>query len=211
MSALMALRKILLLAIAATGLLGLLRVSFSPPRALPNPTTLAPQTDTAAHLFVVPSVPDTPAQPPDASAFPGITAAPVLSEAGSPGVISHWQGRLVTPLRDRAPEPDADLHLPLRFAFPLSASRTVHVRIERHDETAPDSGVFTGVAHDLPGSVVILSYVGLAQSGVVQLPGERRAYVINGDDTGHIRVTALDLDRAPGCTPPLSPPLASLP
>lgn len=206
----MAVRKVLLLSGAAAALLGLLRLGSSVPSA--------PAAAAAPALRASPLPPDPapvvvapPPAPAPVEEFSGVTTSPVLPEAASPGVLSYWHGRLLTPLRDRAPAPDADLHLPLRFAFPISATRQVRVRIDRHDETGADSGTFTGEAEDSPGSVVILSYVGLAQAGVVQLPGERRAFVINGDEAGHIRVTALDLDRAPGCTPPLIPPLASNP
>ena len=200
-------KPVLLCTVAAALLIGLLHLA--PDRVEPAssrrhfPAVKAAAPDPAPRAPISPSP-----QAPEVSDFPAITLAPVLPEADSPATISHWQGRLVTPLREHAPAPDADLHLPLYFAFPLSATRQIRVRIDRHDETGLDSGVFTGEAEGHPGSVVILSHVGLAQAGVVQLPEERRSFVINGDETGRIRITACDLDRAPGCTPPLTPPSA---
>jgi hypothetical protein len=196
-------RNLFLCTGAALALLGLLRLA--PDRATGRAAITSPPALGSSATAPIPPRPAT-EEPRPESDFPGLTTAPVLPDEPSPGLVASWHGRLRTPLRARGPAPDADLHLPLRFDFPLSAGRSVRVRIERHDETGPDSGVFTGTAEDRPGSVVILSYVGLAQAGVIQLPEERRSFVINGDESGNLRITECDLERAPGCTPPLVPP-----
>lgn len=129
-----------------------------------------------------------------------------LPESSGPAVLAHWQGRLVIPLRRHAPGPMDDFQLPVEFDFPLNAKRSVPVRVQRFDVTGPDAGVFTGEVAGMPGTTVVLSFVGLAQAGVVHLPAEGRSFVVQGDAEGRLRITENDLSQAPGCSPPLLPP-----
>lgn len=168
----------------------------SSPAPGPAPALASPSSPTAG-----PTAGPAAAPPPLA-----LSTAPVLPEDFSPGVLRHWQGTLLTPLRARAPAPTDDFHLPLEFEFPLDGTRRVPVRVSRFNVTGADSGVFSGTVPDQPGSTVVLSFVGLAQAGVIHLPELHRAYVINGDEFGHLRITETDPRLAPGCTPPLRPP-----
>lgn len=129
-----------------------------------------------------------------------------LPESSGPAVLAHWQGSLEIPLKQHAPGPMDDFHLPVEFDFPLNAKRRVPVHVRRFDVTGPDAGVFTGEVTGIPGSTVILSFVGLAQAGVVHLPAEGRSFVVQGDAAGRLRITENDLSQAPGCSPPLLPP-----
>lgn len=172
------------------------RFSPTPP---PRATTLRSHSPDAA-----PAASAAPAS--SAKAGDPAPSSPPLPEDAYPGLLSFYQVRWDPPLRSLVPTPEQDPHLPLTVTLAVESHRRLAVKILRHEITGPDAGVLTGEVEGRPGSLVVLSYVGLAQAGVVQLPDEARSYVINGDDHGRVRIAANDLTRAPACAPPLVPP-----
>jgi hypothetical protein len=79
----------------------------------------------------------------------------------------------------------------------------VEVDVNRFEMINDDEGVYVGSVRGQRDSRAIFSYVGLAHAGTVVLPAEERAFYITATEFGQMRVTELDLTRAPLCGQPL--------
>lgn len=172
-------------------------IADAPPSA---PADTGPVLPLAAKPAVAPAALATPASDVSADApasepFQGMVGEWVYPAARAPIEFARERARAEGPAPDR-------LDLPLR------PGQVGTMRVRRFEATEEDGGVFTGELEGHPGSTVVLSYVGLAQSGVVLLPAEHRAFNYRAGDDGVLRVTELDTRHAPNCgqQTPLLPP-----
>jgi hypothetical protein len=142
-----------------------------------------------------------------ASPIPDLAAAPILPASATaagqpaldPSVRGGWRGQFDTPLIALA-RANPTARLPVeRIRLTLSPRESATILIDHFEAAGDSEGVFEGVVEGKPGSTVILSYVGLAQAGMVHLPAEGRAFRIRGTDDGAVRITEVDLHRAPEC------------
>lgn len=88
---------------------------------------------------------------------------------------------------------------PLRVRLALRPGQDFYFLAKEHEKLGADQGVFTGEIEGHAGTLVVLSYVGLAQAGTVQLPDEARAFRIRGRDDGSVRIDEVNLALAPEC------------
>jgi hypothetical protein len=89
------------------------------------------------------------------------------------------------------------------FRVRLGPDRFVDVDVARFDALNDDEGVYSGSVRGERDSQAVFSYVGLAHAGTVVLPDEERAFYITATEHGQMRITELDLNRAPLCGQPL--------
>jgi hypothetical protein len=95
------------------------------------------------------------------------------------------------------------------FRVRLGADRFADIDVARFDALNDDEGVYSGSVRGERDSQAVFSYVGLAHAGTVVLPDEERAFYITATEGGRMRITELDLTRAPLCGQPLLPQHAS--
>lgn len=134
-------------------------------------------------------------------------------EPPDPTIRGNWTGRFDPPLFELArARLNGETEAAERIYVPLSQSEAVTVAVDKLTALGPDEGVFEGIVEGKSGSTVILSYVGLAQSGIVHLPAEHRVFRIRGNDVGVVNITEVDLTNAPDCAPVMPErPVAALP
>ena len=112
-------------------------------------------------------------------------------------VIAEWVVRQETPLiesaRARAGHPGN------RIRLDMGDRGAVAVVLKDLELLGEDEGVFTGSLEGRPDSVVVLSYVGNAQAGTIQIPSENRSINVQGTEDGLVRFTEIDLRHAPEC------------
>lgn len=174
-----------------------------PAAAAPAPTTspartVGPPPLTTAQA-TAPAVAPAPAPPP----------APTLTPTTSlPGVVRRET--LYTP------------EIPLRAVFALleqdQVSRRVEIAtadgsrlpllVDDLQPLGPDSGTMTGTVDGEPDSFFVLSYVGEAEAGCIQLHRTATVYNISYAGNGTHRWTEVDATRIPGCAGNPADPLA---
>jgi hypothetical protein len=152
-----------------------------------------------------------PVNSPETNVAPARTAGAgsTAPAAASPSaVVAFHEMTVDVPLLEtalRAGEPAA-----LRsFTVRLGPNRTAEVEVARYDELNDDEGVYAGTVRGAPDSQAVFSYVGLAHAGTVVLGAEQRAFYITATEDGLMRITELDLTRAPLCGQPLLAQAAS--
>jgi hypothetical protein len=141
--------------------------------------------------------------PPVALSLPATSEVPGLPpEPADPTILGNWTGRFDPPLVELARSRlNGPVEVRERIRVPLSQSKAVTVAVDKFTALGADEGVFEGIVEGKSGSTVILSYVGLAQSGIVHLPAEHRVFRIRGNDEGIVNITEVDLTNAPDCAP----------
>lgn len=124
-------------------------------------------------------------------------SVPAINEWASPPGVA-LQEIALTWLASSSPE------LP-SFELALETERVVRVLIGALQTNGQNEGTFSGHIPALPGSTVVVSYVGRAEAGVVHLPSEGIAYDLRLGDDGLRRVRRMDLREAPECAHCLTP------
>lgn len=125
-------------------------------------------------------------------------AVPADAPRADPSLVQRVETRLETPLLELASQP-VSAAKPLRVRLPLRPNQDFIFVAHEHEKLGADQGVFTGEIEGRAGTLVVLSYVGLAQAGTVQLPDEGRAFRIRGRDDGSVRIEEVNLANAPEC------------
>lgn len=131
---------------------------------------------------------------------PVVTEVPVAPPAprNDPATRTSRLTRFPVPLRDIAANAPKDLST-LRVPLPLRAGENFEMQVRSIERQGDNAGTFIGEVAGRPGTLVILSYTGLAQAGTVQLPAESTSFRIRGIEDGTVRVDEVDLTQAPEC------------
>jgi len=133
--------------------------------------------------------------------------APASSGASETAVIAVHEITVAEPLFTTAQRAGDPMALP-SFTVPLGGGRSVDVDVAHFEDLGVDERVYSGSVRGQRESQAVFSYVGLAYAGTVVLGDEQRAYYITATEDGRMRITELDLTRAPGCGAALPPEMA---
>lgn len=129
---------------------------------------------------------------------PSSVPTPAAVAAADPAVRASLTTRFARPLREIV-ETAKTHRVPLHIPLPLRQGETFDFHVQRIESPGSDDGVLVGEIAGHPGSLVVLSYVGLAQAGTIQLPAEGTAFRVRGTDDGAVRIDEIDLRKAPEC------------
>lgn len=129
-----------------------------------------------------------------------VTPKPVAEK--DPAIVAFWELPVDVPLIETAfrDGPPQSLR---SFSVRLAPARSAEVDVASFEVLAEEEGVFSGTVRGQPDSQAVFSYVGLAYAGTVVLGAEQRAFYITATENGVMRITELDLTKAPTCGQPL--------
>ncbi len=85
------------------------------------------------------------------------------------------------------------------FRMPLFDGEEVVIRVRRYDVAGPDRGVLRGSVEGEPGSMVVLAFVGAAESGTIQMPARDEVYRIRSSGDGAIVLSEIDVGELGEC------------
>lgn len=177
---------------------GLVLWHFTPPA--PDDPGIIPDGPTIGRAPAATAAETTPVNGEAVVAYPESEAA--LDPVPGSAEVAFHEFSVDTPLIAVAHAGGDPADLPT-FRVRLGPDRFADVDVARFDALNDEEGVYSGAIRGHPDSQAVFSYVGLAHAGTVVLPDEERAFYITATEEGLMRVTEVDLTRAPLCAPPL--------
>lgn len=130
------------------------------------------------------------------------TSAPLPTNDGA--LIGVWNRANETHLIE-AVLGQTKVDYPGTLNLPLGPGRNEIFNVASIQYPEEGEGVLLGSIDRIPGSSVVLSYVGDSLAGTVIMPVEQRAFDLKRGDDGTLRVTEIDLTRAPECPEVIKP------